>query len=386
MTVEAPINIAFVKYWGKRAGGEELILPTNDSFSITLSTVPFRSKTSVLLCGDLADDELWLNGTRSELTSRLRNVLRIVREASPRERAEMRVLMVSNNNFPTAAGMASSASGYCAMAQALVRAFDSKADVSLVARIGSGSACRSCYGGFVMWRMGQCADGSDSIAQQFADSKHWPDMTVLCVVLRGEQKDVSSTRGMQLSIATSPMMEPRIKEIVNERMLRARTAITSRNFAEFAEIAMTDSDDLQKICATTVPPIQYATADSYDMIRLVKAYNAARGSTKLAYTFDAGPNCFLFCLKHDVPEVCSVILQHYPTSISKLKFHSDDLLNSLQSFVLDPTYHDLLGVQHEKKSLEYLLQSPVGEGPRLLQQAESLIDIKTRRPVPVERL
>lgn len=381
VTVTAPINIAFIKYWGKRAGGETLILPTNDSFSITLSTDPFRSKTSVVLTDKIAEDELWLNGKKSDFSStpRLTNVLESVRASCPPELAKLKAFIVSENNFPTAAGMASSASGYCALASALVRAFQSSADVSVLSRIGSGSACRSAYGGFVKWLMGEKEDGSDCRAVQYVDNTHWPEMQVLCAVLKGEQKDVSSTKGMQLSLQTSPMMKERIETIVPARMEEISTAVTNRDFEKFAEITMLDSDDLQQVCATTTPKIQYATEDSYAMIRLIHAFNKAKGKRILAYTFDAGANCFMFTLKENLPEVVAMLLQHFPTSDEFLCFNDASLIDAYKTVKLQDSCKNLLG-DAPKKPFEMLLHSPVGPGPQSLDVSESLIDEENLKP------
>lgn len=381
ITVVAPINIAFIKYWGKREGGETLILPTNDSFSITLATDPFRSKTSVVLTDKIAEDELWLNGKKSNFSStpRLTNVLEAVRSTCPPELASLKAFIVSENNFPTAAGMASSASGYCALATALVRAFQSTADVSVLSRIGSGSACRSAYGGFVKWLMGEKSDGSDCRAVQFVDHTYWPEMQVLCAVLKGEQKDVSSTSGMQLSLKTSPMMQERIASIVPRRMEEISVAVSNRDFDRFAEITMLDSDDLQQVCATTVPKVQYATEDSYAMIRLIHAFNKAKGKRTLAYTFDAGANCFMFTLKENLPEVVAMLLQHFPTSDASLCFNDTSLVESYKAVSLAPEVQNLLG-DYPKKPFEFLLHSPVGSGPATLDVSESLIDVEQLKP------
>ena len=374
ITVVAPINIAFIKYWGKRLGGETLILPTNDSFSITLSTEPFRSTTSVVLSSKITEDQLWLNGEKSELedTPRLTNVLETIRSTAPPERAQLRALMVSENNFPTAAGMASSASGYCALAFALVKVFASHADVSALARVGSGSACRSAYGGFVQWKKGEQVDGADCVAVQFVDHRYWPEMQVMCTVLKGQKKDISSTKGMQWSLETSPMMPQRIEEVVPRRMLEVSEAIRQRDFDRFAEITMLDSDDLQAVCATTTPKIQYATEDSYAMIRLVHALNKQKGRRIVGYTFDAGANCFLFCLKEHIAEVIAVVLAHFPTDDKKLCFHDMSLIESYKTVSLDTGCSTLLG-DYPKKSLEFFLQSPVGQGPTVLDPSSSLI-------------
>ncbi|KEG10664.1 diphosphomevalonate decarboxylase [Trypanosoma grayi] len=373
VTVEAPINIAFIKYWGKREGGEKLILPTNDSFSITLSTKPFRSKTSVVLRDDIEDDVLILNGVKTDVrnTPRVQSVLNYVRSTCPEGLKNKRAYIVSENNFPTAAGMASSASGYCALAAALVRAFNSTANVSMLARLGSGSACRSAFGGFVVWHKGEKTDGSDCVATQFVDENYWPEMQVMCAVLQGDKKDTSSTAGMQQSLQTSSMMPRRISTIVPERMKAVSEAIKAKDFAAFAEITMSDSDDLQEICATTEPRIQYATEDSYAMIRLVKAYNAKKGRTALAYTFDAGANCFLFVLKKDLPDVVAMLMHHFPTPHERFCFNDSELLEAVRKAETDNAQNDL--IDYQKKPFVMLLQSPVGHGVRYLPAAESLI-------------
>lgn len=382
VTVVAPINIAFIKYWGKREGGEELILPTNDSFSITLATEPFRSKTSVLLTDKIADDVLWLNGEQVDVkaSKRLQNVLGAIRNSCPAELATKKAYVVSNNNFPTAAGMASSASGYCALACALVRAFKSTADVSVLSRIGSGSACRSAYGGFVKWIMGNKADGSDCRAEQFVDNTHWPEMQVLCAVLKGEKKDISSTAGMQLSLKTSPLMKERIEKTVNERMATISECVANKDFEKFAEITMLDSDNLQEICRTTEPRIQYATEDSYAVIKLVHAFNKAKGRRVLAYTYDAGANAFLFTLKKDLPEVVAMLTQHFPTPESSFCFNDAQLVEQVKTVKLDESCMNL--IDYPKKSFELLLQSPVGAGPTELAATESLIDLSAETPAP----
>jgi diphosphomevalonate decarboxylase len=380
VTVVAPINIAFIKYWGKREGGEKLILPTNDSFSITLSTEPFRSKTSVVLTDKITEDELYLNGKKSDFSStpRLINVLESVRATCPPEMAKLKAFIISENNFPTAAGMASSASGYCALSAALVRAFQSTADVSVLARIGSGSACRSAYGGFVKWLMGKEADGSDCRAEQFVDHTYWPEMQVLCAVLKGEQKDVSSTSGMQLSLKTSPMMAERIASVVPRRMEEVSVAVRERDFERFAEITMLDSDDLQQVCATTIPKIQYATEDSYAMIKLIHAFNKAKGKRVLAYTFDAGANCFMFTLRKDLPEVLAMLLAHFPTPDEALCFNEKGLVQEYKTVNLAPELANL--TDYPRKPFELLLHSPVGCGVSELDASTSLIDAENLKP------
>lgn len=89
----------------------------------------------------------------------------------------------SKNNFPTAAGLASSAAGYACLSAALAKLYNFNGDISAIARSGSGSACRSVFGGFVRWYMGSDSTGADSIARQIAQASHWPEMRIIILVV-----------------------------------------------------------------------------------------------------------------------------------------------------------------------------------------------------------
>ena len=81
-----------------------------------------------------------------------------------------------------------------------------KGELSTIARQGSGSSCRSLYGGFVKWQMGEAADGADSLAVQVADEKHWPELEALILVVSAAKKETGSTVGMKQSVETSPLL------------------------------------------------------------------------------------------------------------------------------------------------------------------------------------
>ncbi len=194
VTTCAPVNIAVIKYWGKR--DEELVLPVNSSMSGSISMSDLRTVTSVALSAAFSHDRIWLNAVEEDIKNPrlqvfvlfcfffffifflkffvlfqacLREMRRRARAGHGKSAEELRsahVHIVSENNFPTAAGLASSASGYACLVFCLAQIFNVEGDVSDVARMGSGSACRSLYGGFVRWEMGEKADGSDSRASQ----------------------------------------------------------------------------------------------------------------------------------------------------------------------------------------------------------------------------
>ena len=204
VTVTAPVNIAVIKYWGKR--DKKLILPTNSSLSCTLSQDHLHTRTTIRASPTFTRDRLWLNGVeeRIDASERLLNCIITTRQLRTELESKDSSLpplsawglhICSENNFPTAAGLASSASGYAALVSALAKLFELPHDgqeLSKIARTGSGSACRSMFGGFVAWEAGQKDDGSDSYAVQVAPANHWPDLQALICVVSDAKKTVSS--------------------------------------------------------------------------------------------------------------------------------------------------------------------------------------------------
>lgn len=161
----------------------------------------------------------------------------------PADLLEWKIHVESENNFPTAAGLASSASGYACLVYALAQLYDlKKVEISDIARLGSGSACRSIYGGFVQWQKGVNLDGKDSIAVQVAPASHWPDLHVLVLVVNDCKKKVGSTSGMARSVVTSELIKYRVEKCVPQRIHSMTQAIRDRDFSKFSEITMKDSN------------------------------------------------------------------------------------------------------------------------------------------------
>ncbi|KAK3689104.1 GHMP kinase [Podospora appendiculata] len=314
-TTTAPVNIAVVKYWGKR--DTKLNLPTNSSLSVTLSQADLRALTTASCSASYTGgDSLLLNGEDAEVTGartqacfrelRARRAALEAADPSLPKLSAMPLRLVSENNFPTAAGLASSAAGFAALARAIADLYElpaSPAELSLIARQGSGSACRSLFGGYVAWRMGDKADGSDSMADQVADASHWPEMRALILVVSAAKKGVSSTSGMQQTVETSGLFKERIASVVPRNMAIMEKAIAERDFAAFAEVTMRDSNSFHATCADTYPPIFYMNDVSRAAIRAVEQVNAKAGRTVAAYTFDAGPNAVIYYLEKDTAAV-----------------------------------------------------------------------------------
>ena len=369
VTVLSPINIAFIKYWGKV--DEEQIIPCNDSFSITLSTNKFRTKTTVTTSDKYDSDRLWLNGVEVQMKEggRLQNVLQCARENCNKKG---NVYVVSENNFPTAAGMASSAAGLSALAFALANIWSPLTlDTSCLARIGSGSACRSVYGGFVKWHSGSPSAPLTSKAEQFVPHTHWSDMQVLCLVTKSSKKSISSTDGMLLSYENSPLMPERVSKRVPERMMLISEAVKNRDFETFAAITMADCEDFRSVCRSTTPPIDYWNDRTEVIISLIKIFNNHAGRLRAAYTYDAGANSFIFCEKETLCSLFAFFMHYFPTDASKLHLEDPSILKG--GVVPAELQNAIEG--HIPTSLDLVLHSTVGSGPSVVSETfESLAD------------
>lgn len=308
-----PANKPIFRYWGKR--DTKLNLPTNPSLSVTLAQEDLQTRTTATTSSTYTKDQLFLNGELSDLEGdRTQACLRELRSKRAKLEAadsslptlsEMPLRIASENNFPTAAGLASSAAGFAALIRAIADLYeltDSPAELSKIARQGSGSACRSMFGGYVAWRMGEKADGSDSLADLVADVDHW-DMAALILVVSAAKKDVSSTSGMQLTVHTSDLFQHRIAKVAQANMEKLEASVREKDFAKFAEYTMRDSNSFHATCADTYPPIFYMNDTSRAAIRAVDTINKQAGRTIAAYTYDAGPNCVIYFLREDTETV-----------------------------------------------------------------------------------
>eukprot|EP01138_Halocafeteria_seosinensis_P012119 gb/GECG01012387.1/.p1 GENE.gb/GECG01012387.1/~~gb/GECG01012387.1/.p1 ORF type:complete len:421 (+),score=46.06 gb/GECG01012387.1/:1-1263(+) len=330
-TYTAPTNIAVIKYWGKQLNCGDLNLPINSSVSVTLDQDDLHTKTTVILAKSFDKDRLWLNDTEEDIAAnkRVQTVLRLIRERAAAigqdtSRLEGHVHIVSKNTFPTAAGLASSAAGYAALAAALADVYGLAAPgeenygldkITDIARQGSGSASRSLFGGFVRWNKGSKPDGSDSIAVQVAKENHWPNLRVLICVVSDEKKETGSTKGMINSVKTSELLKYRAESVVPERLKALEAAYLERDFDTFGKLTMQDSNQFHACCLDTYPPVFYMNDTSRRIIQLCHkindGYTDEESHLRVAYTFDAGPNAVLYTLDEHVPHILSVIGEHF---------------------------------------------------------------------------
>jgi len=300
-TYEAPPNIALVKYWGVR--DRELILPYNPSLSVTLERL--RSRTTVRFDPELADDRVVLNRAPAVGAPR-DDVVAFLDRVRARAGLTDRASVVSDNNFPTASGLASSASGFAALAGAASAAAGlslSDRGLSALARLGSGSASRSVFGGFVEWRAGVRPDGLDCYARPLYGPRHWPALVDLVLLVeRAPTKEMRSVDAMQRTVATSPGYRARLAE-VPRRLRQIARAIGARDPARLFPLVMEECDSFREVCETTRPSLDYLTTASRGVLAEVRGMNREAGRPIAAYTHDAGAHVHVFTLARDLPRV-----------------------------------------------------------------------------------
>ena len=154
-------------------------------------------------------------------------------------------------------------------------------------------------GGYVAWDAGTASDGSDSCARVVAAREHWPDMRALILVVSAAKKGVSSTSGMQATVATSALFRTRAEVVVPHAMAAMQLAIQEQDFASFAKVTMKESNSFHATCLDTDPPIFYLNDVSRAAIAMVEALNEKAGHAVAAYTFDAGPNAVVYYLQQN---------------------------------------------------------------------------------------
>lgn len=310
MTVWSPINIALMKYWGKR--DHSLMLPITDSISITLQGLhgPIGTTTALrvrqLEKGNAADQiSFSLNGTfHQESVEKTKRIIAGFKIFNGLNDVAYEIHVDSHNNFPTRAGMASSASGFAALAFGLHHALglgNRIEQMCITARIGSGSACRSLHGGFVHWDKGVKPDGSDSISKQLHDENWWPELRCLIYIVDVTEKRVVSREGMERTRLTSDLFSVmKDEERMAQKVAAFKDAIDRKDFERLAYLTMRDSNQLHGICIDSYPPIIYHNDASKEIMYAIHRLNELEGRIVAGYTFDAGPNAFIFVLDKDM--------------------------------------------------------------------------------------
>lgn len=299
-TARAGANFALVKYWGKR--DVTLNLPDVGSISITLAAL--HTETRVTLDSTLDVDRFVLDG-RADAPGADR-VAALMERFRTLAGSRLHARVESRNNFPTGAGLASSASGFAALVAAATAAWRldlSPSSRSELARIGSGSAARSIFGGFVEMARGERADGRDAVAHVLAESGHWPLQVVVAVSDRG-RKSVGSTEGMQRTARTSPFYRAWV-ENQDRDLVAARAAIAGRDFERLAEISEASALTMHGLAMSARSGLLYFNATTMECLHRIRALRAA--GQAVFFTVDAGPQVKAICLPESSDTVAEAL-------------------------------------------------------------------------------
>jgi diphosphomevalonate decarboxylase len=301
-TAVAGTNIALVKYWGKRDAA--LNLPAAGSLSLTLDSLGTR--TRVTFSDALRADSLVLNGVPADAKATAR-VSRFLDRIRARAGTTARAEVASENTVPTASGLASSASGFAALALAAARAAGleaSRAELSELARLGSGSAARSIFGGFVEMARGERADGADSVAAPLPGGEDWRDVRLVVAVTSDAAKALGSTEAMDRTARTSPYYDAWIQSVPGD-VADARAAIAARDLPRLGAVAERSAMRMHASGMAADPPILYWSPATLAAMATVRALRA--GGTHAYFTIDAGPHVKVLCAAADAPEIVGAL-------------------------------------------------------------------------------
>jgi diphosphomevalonate decarboxylase len=295
-------NMALVKYWGKR--DESLILPVCGSLSMTLDVFP--TTTRVTLRPRARRDVVIFNGVAAPppVHARVEEFLSLVRGLAGRSD---HALVDTTNTVPTGAGLASSASGFAALAAAASAAYGLQLDprtLSRLARRGSGSACRSVFGGFVLWHAGQ-GHGTQGDESSYAEPVEAAlDAALVIAVVDTTTKAVSSRIAMRRSIATSPFYVPWTTS-AGVDLEQMQVALANGDLKEVGEIAERNALGMHALMLAARPAIRYLSPNS---LRVLDRIVELRAAGIAAYaTIDAGPNIAVLCARKDQRQIVAAL-------------------------------------------------------------------------------
>lgn len=285
----AHANIALIKYWGKR--DEALNLPAVGSISVTLEQL--FTKTKVHFSDRLQQDVFVLNGGDAGEKQRLRvsRFLDLSREIAG---SSLFAEVVSDNNFPTGAGLASSASGFAALSLAVNKAMHlalSRKELTILARRGSGSAARSIYGGFVEMKTGGNKTNAASYAVQIADETFWP-LKMLIAVTSDAEKKIGSTNGMNATEKTSPYYSGWLASSGKD-LAEMRAAIKGKNFEKLGTLAESSCLKMHGLALSADPGLIYWNGATLNVMHAVREMR--KNNIQAYFTVDAGPQVKVIC-------------------------------------------------------------------------------------------
>lgn len=285
----APTNIALCKYWGKR--DTELNLPVTSSLSIAL---PDKGAMTTLKWNTKAVDTVVLNG--EEIASDSAFVTRLVSYLDLFRTVDKWYLHIDiKMNLPVAAGLASSACGFASIAAALNDLLQwqlSMRDLSILARLGSGSAARSLWNGFVFWHEGLREDGMDSFGEPL--NVEWEALCVGIIPISSAQKAVSSREAMQRTVNSSALYASWPRKVSQDLSI-FKQALKTKNFSLLGGTAESNALAMHATMLSSWPPICYFLPET--LTAMQKVWECRRAGCEVYFTEDAGPNLKLLFLQ-----------------------------------------------------------------------------------------
>ncbi|MFH0890318.1 MAG: diphosphomevalonate decarboxylase [Candidatus Aenigmatarchaeota archaeon] len=302
-TAIANANIALVKYWGKRDA--KLMLPQNGSISMTCDGL--TTTTTVEFSEKLKNDSVTIND--EELLKDKDAVIAHLDLIRGLAKINLKAKMVSKSNFPVAAGLASSASGFAALTVAAAKAAGldlNERELTMLARRGSGSASRSISEGFVEWHRGEKTNGEDSYAESIVKKDYWKDFRMITTIVTESKKKISSRAGMAQTIATCPYYEGWLKT-VGEDLNTVREGIRERDFDKVGLCVEQNCLKMHATMMTTKPAIIYWQPATMEIIQSVMMWREQ--GINCYFTIDAGPNVKVICLEKDVKKINEMLLE-----------------------------------------------------------------------------
>lgn len=286
-TAIAPSNIAFIKYWGKK--DEVLRLPENGSISMNLSnlltttTVEFDEKYKV--------DEITID-------NKLINDIRLIKHLDRMRllgKSNLKAMVVSENSFPSGTGLSSSASGFAALSLAGAKALGLnliEKELSILARQGSGSACRSIPDGITEWLDGDESESSYAVSLYKPD--YW-DLVDVVAVVSSAKKDIATSEGMK-TVLTSPFYQKRI-ELIKKKIENCRRFIKDKDFTNLGELIESEALELHAIMLTSTPALIYWTTGTLSIMKLTAKWR--QEGIEVYFTINTGQDIHLICQKKD---------------------------------------------------------------------------------------
>ncbi|RPD37149.1 diphosphomevalonate decarboxylase [Candidatus Liberibacter solanacearum] len=321
-----PSNIALCKYWGKR--DEKLNLPLNNSLSLSLGRLGTLTEITVI---NADEDCIILNGQKvspqSDFFKKITQFCDLFRQFE-----KVYFLIETFNNIPTKAGLASSASGFAALTLALFRLYSLPEQIetlSRVARLGSGSACRSFYRGFCEWICGTDPNGIDSFAIPLKNQ--WPDLRIGLLNIIETEKKIGSREAMEITRHSSPFFTQWNQQIPVD-LAHIKQAIVDQDFIKLGEVSENNALKMHATMLTASPSILYWQEETIKGMQRV--WNARQKSIPIYFTLDAGPNLKLL-FTHDKEEI---IKENFPEIMVINPLDSPNLQSNKDDFQIGNRY------------------------------------------------